>query len=150
MEPRAKDFTLQYDWCAGSMPPPYHYEYTIHIGPGLEGEIVFHPDYPGLGAPEWMEPFGVAEESLNALYSLVKEQVLSREWVKVEDGAVGGSLEWMSGTVDGRRFRVPSRVEEEEALELVYAAIKVLVPDAIWTKLRAQREQYERDYEEGN
>jgi len=150
MEPRSRDFTIQYDWCAGSMPPPHHYEYTIHIGPGLEGEIVFHPDYPGQGTPEWTEPFGVAEESLNALYALVKEQVLSREWVKVEDGTVGGSLEWMSGTVDGRRFRIPSRVEEEEALEPVYAAIKALVPDVVWAKLRAQREQYERDYEEGN
>ena len=149
MESRAEDFTIQYYWCAGSMPPPHHYEYTIHIGPGLEGEIVFYPDYPGLGTPEWTEPFDVAEESLDALYALVEEHVLSREWVKIEDGTVGGSLEWMSGTVDGQRFRVPIRVEEEEALEPVYAAIKALVPDAIWTKLRAQREQYERNYDAG-
>jgi hypothetical protein len=149
VESKAKDFTLQYDWCAGSMPPPHHYEYTIRIGPGLEGEIVFHPDYPGLGAPEWTEPFDVAEEPLDALYALVKEQVLSREWVKVEDGTVGGSLEWMSGTADGQHFQVPSRVEEEEALEPVYAAIKALVPEAVWAKLRARREQYERDYDAG-
>ena len=150
MKPRPKDFTLQYDWCAGSMPPPHHYEYTIHIGLGLRGEIIFHPDYPGLGTPEWTEPFDVAEESLDALYALVEDRVLSREWVKVEDGAVGGSLEWMSGTVGGQRFRVPSRVEEEKVLEPVYDAIKALVPGAIWAKLRAQREQYEQSYEKGN
>jgi hypothetical protein len=145
---RPRDFVLQYDWRAGSMPPPHHYEYTIRIGPGLQGEVVFCPDYPGQGTPVWTEPFDVAEESLDALYVLVKEQVLDQEWVKIEDGAVGGSLEWMSGTVDGQRFRVPSRVEEEEALEPVYGAVKALVPDAIWTKLRAQRVQYEQDYEE--
>jgi len=148
MKSRPRDFTIQYDWCAGSMPPPHHYEYTIHIGPGLQGEIVFYPDYPGQNTPVWTEPFDVSEESLDALYALVAERVLSREWVKIEDGAVGGSLAWMSGTVDGQRFRVPSRVEGEDALEPVYVAVKALVPDAIWAKLRAQREQYEQDYEE--
>ena len=132
------------------MPPPYHYEYTIRIGPDLQGEIVFHPDYPGLGAPEWIESFDVAEESLDVLYALIEDRVLSREWIKIEDGTVGGSLEWMSGLVDGQRFRVPSRVEEEEMLEPVYAAVKALVPDATWVKLRARREQYERDYREGD
>jgi hypothetical protein len=145
---RPQDFTIQYDWCAGSMPPPHHYEYTIRIGSGLQGEIVFYPDYPGRDTPVWTEPFEVGEESLNALYTLVAERVLSRKWVKFEGGAVGGSLEWMSGTADGRRFKVLSRVEEEEVLEPVYAAVKALVPDAIWAKLRAQREQYERDYKE--
>jgi hypothetical protein len=149
MKLESKDF-VQYDWCAGSMPPPHHYEYTIRVGPGLRGEIVFHPDYPGLGAPEWTEAFDVAEESLDALYALVEGRVLSREWVKVEDGAVGGSLEWMSGTVDGQCFRVPSRVEEEKVLEPVYDAIKALVSDAIWAKMRSRREQYKRNYEESN
>lgn len=148
MKPSHNDFFLQYDWCAGSMPPPYHHEYTIRIGPGLEGEIVFCPDYLGQNVPVWTESFDVAEGSLDALYALIEERVLSREWVKVEDGAVGGSLEWMSGTADGQSFKVPSRVEEPEALEPVYDAVKALVPDAIWTKLRAQCEQYERDYEE--
>jgi hypothetical protein len=148
MKSRPEDFAIQYDWCAGSMPPPHHYEYTIRIGPGLRGEIVFYPDYPGQGTPVWTEPFEVNEGAFNALCALVEERVLSREWIVVEDGAVGGSLEWMSGTADGQRFRVPSRIEEEEALEPVYAAVKALVPDTIWTELRAQREQYGRDYEE--
>jgi RimJ/RimL family protein N-acetyltransferase len=148
MKPTPKDFTLQYDWCAGSMPPPHHCEYTVHVGPGLRGEIVFYPDYPGQDTPVWTESFEVNEGAFNALYALVAERVLNREWVKIEDGTVGGSLEWMSGTVDGQHFKVPSRVEGDEALESVYAAIKALVPDVVWTKLRAQREQYERDYEE--
>jgi hypothetical protein len=148
MKSNSKDLTLQYNWCAGSMPPPHHYEYTIRIGPGLQGEIVFYPDYPGQDTPVWMEPFEVNEGAFSALYVLVVERVLGRGWVKIEDGTVGGSLEWMSGMVDGQRFHVPSRVEEGEALAPVYAAVKALVPDAIWTKLRVQREQYERDYEE--
>ena len=71
MRPTPKDLTLQYDWGAGSMPPPYHYEYTIRIGPGLQGEIVFYPDYPGQGTPVWTEPFDADQEALDALYALV-------------------------------------------------------------------------------
>jgi hypothetical protein len=148
MQSRPKGFTLQYDWCAGSMPPPHHYEYTIHVGPGLRGEIVFYPDYPGQDTPVWTEPFDVGREALDALYALVTERVQDREWVEIDDGTVGGSLEWMSGTADGQHFRIPSRVAEEEALEPVYTAIKALVPDAVWAKLRARHELYERDYEE--
>jgi hypothetical protein len=147
MKPTLKHF-IQYDWCAGSMPPPHHHEYTIRVGPGLQGEIVFYPDYPGENTPVWTEPFEVCEEALDGLCALVAARVLNREWAKVDDGAVGGSLQWMSGTVDGQRFKIPSRVEGKEALQPVYDAVKALVPDAIWTKLQAQREQYERNYEE--
>ena len=129
------------------MPPPYHYEYTIRIGPGLQGEVVFHPDYPGQDTPVWTEPFEVGEEALDALYALVAERVLGREFAKVEDGTVGGSLEWMSGTAGGEEFRVPTQIEEPEAIEPVYVAIKELVPRDLWDSLLARREQYERDYE---
>jgi hypothetical protein len=141
------DFTLQYDWCAGSMPPPHHYEYTIRIGPGSHGEVVFHPDYPGQDTPVWTEPFEMAEAALDALCALVTDHVLGREFAKIEDGPVGGSLEWMSGTVDGESFRVPAQVEEPERVEPVYAAIKDLVPRDVWNSLIARREKYERDYE---
>jgi hypothetical protein len=147
MRSTPQDLTLQYDWCAGSMPPPYHYEYTIRIGPGSVGEVVFCPDYPGQDTPVWTEPFEVADEALGALHALVTERVLGREWVKVEDGPVGGSLEWMSGTMGGEGFRVPTQVDDPEAIEPVYVAIKELVPQDVWDSLMARRERYEREYE---
>ena len=55
----------------------------------------------------------------------------------------------MSGAVDGESLRVPAQVEDPEAIEPVYAAIKALVPQDIWDGLLARREQYERDYEGG-
>jgi hypothetical protein len=148
MELTAKDLTIEYDWCEGSVPPPYHYEYTIRIDAGPVGEVVFYPDYPGQGTPVWTEPFDVSEEALDRLCALVAERVLGKEWVEVRDETVGGSLEWFKGTANGESFRVPSRIAEPEAIAPVYAAIKALVPDAIWTRLMKQREQYERDYEE--
>ena len=146
MKPSPQD-SVQYDWCAGSMPPPHHYEYTICIGPGLQGEVVFHPDYPSQDTPVWTELFEVDEAALDALYALLAERVLARAFAKIEDGPVGGSLEWMSGTVDGRPFRVPAQIEDPERVAPVYVAIKELVPRDLWDSLLARREQYERDYE---
>src|SRR5687768_17207155 len=40
------DLRVEYDWRAGTMPPPHHYEYTVSIGPGTQGKVVFWPDYP--------------------------------------------------------------------------------------------------------
>src|SRR4051812_20811553 len=36
---RPADFSLTYDWRAGSMPPPFHYEYTVSISPDGEGKV---------------------------------------------------------------------------------------------------------------
>ena len=143
----SESFILRYNWCAGSMPPPHHYEYTIRIGPGLQGEVTFRPDYPGQDTPVWKEGFEADEGALEALCGLVTEQLLGREFAKIEDGPVGGSVEWMSGTADGEIFHVPAQVEEPERIEPVYAAIKDLVPRDIWDSLLARRERYEREYE---
>ena len=34
------DLSILYECRAGSMPPPHYYEYSIRIGPGLQGEVV--------------------------------------------------------------------------------------------------------------
>src|SRR5690242_18655655 len=34
------DLALTYEYRAGSMPPPYHDEYTVTIGPGPNGNVV--------------------------------------------------------------------------------------------------------------
>jgi hypothetical protein len=130
------------------MPPPHHHEYTIYIGPGSKGRVVFAPDYPGPDVPVWTESFAVSGKALDALYELVAARVLGREWAKVTDGVVGGSLEWLTGTAGGERFRVPSRIPNPEIVKDVYAAVKALVPEVAWARLRVLREQYEQDYED--
>lgn len=148
MPTRPKDFVVRYDWCEGSVPPPYHYEYAIHIGPSLHGQIVFYPDYPSHNPPVWTEQFPISEKDLDALYVLmVEKQVLSKEWRRVEDGPVGGSLEWMDVVADGKNHSVPSMIKDPKALTEVYARIRSLVPENIWKGLMARRAAFERDYE---
>ncbi len=148
-ETRQDDFQVRYEWVAGSMPPPFHYEYTILIGPGTEGQVVFRPDYSGGDTPVWTESFVLAEAALEGLYQLMVERgIFSADWVEVRDGSVGGSLEWLRCTAGGEEYAIPSRIEDEAGAADVYAAVKACVPEPIWKDLLRRREQYERDYVE--
>jgi hypothetical protein len=141
------DFSLRYEWHAGTMPPPYHHEYIIEIGPGPQGQITFYPDYPGEGVPEWRETFAVTEEDLDRLYgSMVDAGVLRRRWATMRDRPVGGDVEWLDVTADGEAARIPVLPEGGEALEPMYGTIRGLVPDEIWERLRARRQEYEDNY----
>ena len=147
MNSRPIDFSIQYKWCEGTVPPPYYYEYTIWLGPGSRGRIDFLPDYPMHNPPVWTEPFDVEAEALDRLYALMVEKgVFKRSWTEIDDGRIGGSLEWMRVTVAGKKFTVPSVIEEAGIVKDIYSAIKALVPESIWAKLRAQREQYEQSH----
>ena len=147
-EGRPADFGLRYDWREGSLPPPYHYEYTISVSPEGDGTIVFRPDYPEHGTPAWDEHFRVAEPLLDKLHKMVLErQVSAASWETAPDSAhVGGALEWLEVVAGGERHVVPSDLLHPEAMEPVYAFIRGLVPEAIWARLHARHEASQAAY----
>jgi len=150
MRSRPADLTVRYEWCGATMPPPYHHEYTIHIGPGCSGEIVFVPDYSMHDPPVWVEKLDVAEKDLDEMYALmVKKGVFDKRWTEIQNPPIGGSLEWLEVTALGERFSVPSAIVESKTIKEIYQAIKSLVPDATWSKLRSRREEYMHNYLEG-
>ena len=144
---RPEDFAVRYNWAEGSLPPPYHYEYEIHVGPGENGRIIFCPDYTTEDPPIWIEEFQLDEATLTRLYQLIVENgVQMRDWTVMEDAPVGGELEWMEGTANKVHFKVPSAIEESEIVEGIYEFLRSLVPERIWTKLMSQQQRYESDY----
>ncbi len=143
------DLALRLEWQAGTMPPPYHYEYTIHLGPGPTGEIVFLPDYAQHHPPTWREGFAVLPTEMARLYALLSEcGVFSRQWHRPAAQAVGGDLTQLEVTVGGARFAVPGELARDDAraIEPVYEAIRGLVPAAVWERLQARRAAYEQAY----
>ena len=144
---RPKDFSIQYWWMEGSVPPPYHYEYSIYLGPGSKGKIVFYPDYPMEKPPVWTETFSVDDRTLDELYALIVEkQLFTIKWTEIEDPAVGGSLEWLEVVAHEDQIMVPSAINESQVVNDVYSMIKSLVPRRIWSKLMHQRDQYQWEY----
>ncbi|HUT36405.1 MAG TPA: hypothetical protein VNE39_23160 [Planctomycetota bacterium] len=149
VERRPADFGLRYDWREGSLPPPYHYEYTICVSPAGEGTIVFRPDYPEEGAPAWEERFRVSGQALDELHKMMVERRVTADAVwetAPESDHVGGALEWLEVVAGGERYVVPSDLLHPEAMGPVYAFIRGLVPEAIWARLRARHEASQAAY----
>lgn len=142
---RPADFAVVYEWQAGSLPPPYHYEYTLSVGPAENGTIIYQPDYAFSEPPVWTEAFTVTAAALDAVYALARaNDVLRDGWGAVDDPPVGGELETAAFTADGRTYTWPYALTEADQARVqpVYAAIRALVPPAVWEKLEAQRQAY--------
>jgi hypothetical protein len=151
MMARPDDFSLQYEWREGSLPPPYHYEYTISIAPDGRGQVVMVPDYPSDKVPTWTETFTLQPAQLDTLYqSLVEQGLFRQSWRAQDNPPVGGSSQSLVITAQGKTVVLPAYVliEQEAAAEEIYAAVMALVPKPIWDKLNAQREQYMQEHEE--
>lgn len=147
------DFSVTYEWRAGTMPPPYHYEYSVRVGPGTKGEIVYVPDYKSSDTPIWTEPITVTNKQLTDLYDLVVDRKLLREkWGKVQDAPVGGSVQWAEITASGKTYKIPTELQgyHQTVADKLYEAVKALVPQETWNKLEALREQYQEDYQNKN
>jgi hypothetical protein len=150
LDTRPPDFNLVYEWQEGSLPPPYHYEYTITIEPDGQGQIVMIPDYASDTTPEWSETFTVAPAVLDPFYRLLIDKGLfTQRWQAQSDPPVGGSSDSLQVTAHGRQFSIPSFVSAAQAAaaEDIATAVRTLVPQDLWDKLNAQREQYVREYE---
>ena len=140
-----RPFSLQYNWCEGSVPPPDHYEITITVDSTGRGQMTMVPDYPGDEVPVWSESFTVPPRGIRALWHvLTARSVLERDWQAVEDPPIGGSLEWLHIVVDDQPKAIPTHPipKQEKAADAVYAAVRSLVPQEIWDKLGTQRRAY--------
>lgn len=144
------DLVLRYHWREGSIPPPYHYEYDIRIGPGKDGDIVFHPDYPGKDTPTWTEPFTITDAQRASLIQLVRDnQISTRQWHPLQSPRIGGSLASMDVSAGDLRVSVPSQLEDADAAiaGTIYDAVRALVPQVIWDSLMQRREQYMAEHD---
>jgi hypothetical protein len=136
------DFCVVYHWEEGSVPPPYHYEYTLRLGPGPEGKVTFWPDYPQHNPEVWHATFPLAPDALPGLYSLlVMHGLLQARWRRPERAPVGGSLEWAEVTAGGRRLQFPAVLAPRDAARLrpFYDAVRAAAPESVWREMDERR-----------
>lgn len=140
------DFSIRYDWSEGSLPPPYHYEYTITLAADGSGLMVMIPDYPGPDVPVWEEPFSVPPEELDRLHDLMIEQGLIHErWSERDDPPVGGSSASLEVTRSGEMIEIPAFPVDGQAerAAAIFAAVEAIVPQAVRDDLEQRRAAYE-------
>jgi hypothetical protein len=143
------DLALTYEYRAGSIPPPYHDEYTVTIGPGPNGNVVYRPDYPSDTTPTWTVPLSVTGAQLDSLYSFLKTHKLLRtNWRTTSVPSVGGSVRWATYTAGGVTYEIPADLDltETDPSALYDYVSQELVPQSIWTSLNEQRTRYQDNY----
>lgn len=144
--PPPGDFGLRYDWREGSLPPPYHYEYTITLAADGSGLMTMVPDYPGPAVPVWEQPFSIPLEEVDRLHDLMIAQGLLQErWRERDDPPVGGSYAHLSVTRAGSTIEIPAFPAEGQAARAgaIFAAVEAIVPQAIRDDLERRRAEYE-------
>jgi hypothetical protein len=146
---RPDDFAVEYEWRAGSLPPPYHYQYAVIIRSSGQSEIVLTPDYPSINVPKWTEFFKVEEQGLNDLYRVMVENGLFiRKWRQLDAAPVGGSNQTLVVTAQGKRIKVEDYLVSEQQIpaKAMYAVVQALVPKEIWERLQTRRQQYMQEH----
>lgn len=147
VNPCPPDLHVQYEWRAGPLPPPYHYEVTIEIRGSGEGVIVMIPDYPTDQAPVWTETFSIAREALDQFCAkLAAEGLWTEPWRSLDEPLLGGSSESLTVTGHSRTVSVPPfpAHDQKARAAAIVGAVKGLVPKSLWEKLDGQRQQYQR------
>lgn len=147
------DFSLSFDWSTGALPPKYHYEYVITVGPVPQGEFEYISGYDSSGeSNRWITSFSVSKDEIEELYSYLKNLDIFRTRWKTGSGLIGGSTTSLIITAYGKEYQIPS-ISELEGTDgiLVEAAIDEIrryVPDSIWEEMNDRQTRYEENYQD--
>nr|WP_290667178.1 hypothetical protein [Ardenticatena sp.] len=138
------DFTLTYTWAAGSVPPPYHYEYTIIIGPRDLGVLRFIPDYPGEHVPTWSRTF----HPPLARRILLWRHIEAADWLNTPppprhaEPPIGGATGTLSITANGRHAAIPLQHLPSGEAHIWHQRARTVVPESIWNEMENARNTY--------
>ena len=137
------DLALDYRWSAGSTPPPHHYAVRIRLGAN-GAEVALRPGYGGADTPTWtvlLEPTASDREAL--VTALHDAGLFEADWTPRRPRHIGGSGWTLRATAEGRSVSVPrNAIAEAGDPAAVEAAVRALVPDAVWADLRARRQAF--------
>jgi hypothetical protein len=142
---RPEDFRLVYQWWAGSMPPPYYYEYRLEMEGSGSAWIILTPDYPSPTVPAFTENFSLSPAELDDLYQkLAGQGLFSQRWQAEEYPPVGGSTWLLEATAAERNVRLLSYTVERQQpqAEQIAEAVQAVVPAEVWERLEAKRQEY--------
>ena len=135
-----QDFTVQYKFTSGTVPPPDYYEYVIEIAPDGSGEIHLWWDYPQNHPEIFVELFDADPQAMHNLYLLVASAGLCQQAFfpsPRRPDSLGGSQSQMVFSCGGRSFKVKGALDpdDEQRLAVIYKAIRRLAPVETWEKL---------------
>jgi hypothetical protein len=138
-----QDFGVSYQWNTGSLPPKYHYSYTVSIDAQGHGQVAMQASYGQ--SPQWKEAFQVSPAGMDSLYQVLrKNDFTTRRWHQLQQPPVGGTHRTLTITANRQNFKVADFVikEQQASANEIYKAVEIKVPEAVWKKLEAKKQKY--------
>jgi hypothetical protein len=141
---------LKYHFNSGSLPPPYHYSYTISVNIDGKGELVYISGYQEKDKTNIGHPFELNNEKLEALKNAVKESdilnldIKSRPSGEIPDGGHSESLEFYVYKDDNNELTLIKSIvtypelKYEGLLDKLYKVIQNSVPEDIWNEVKSK------------
>jgi len=129
-----EDFSFEYQWQMGSVPPPYYYEYSVKVDTNGSGVVELLPDYPMHHPVPRTVEINVGHSTLECLYmEMTKVELFEKECRVVDSDWVGGSLSSLVVRAWGKEYKVPSFISSADTrrLEPLFLAIRGLIPSQI-------------------
>ncbi len=137
------DFSLTYEWAAGSLPPPHHYEYTITVEAYHKGRVWFWPDYPASTVPIWEVSFHPVLTTCILLYNWLKATgFFSHPQKASAEPAVGGAVGHLTTTADGQQIELKVHLLPDEERMTLHQTLRALIPDMVWQELSNRQRAY--------
>ena len=148
LKPMPTDFAVSYNYVAGSMPPPHHYEFLFIVNASGEGKLQFWPDYSA--TPVWKDSMKIEIEKLTGFYNfLVEQKFFRKKWQEVKDRPVGGGHVYLKITADGKDYSIPPYPVDETMAELIRNAAYKLIPENAMKQMYEKHEVFKDNYKNG-
>ncbi len=126
-----EDFSFRFRWQMGSVPPPYYYEYTIHVNADGTGDIELLPDYPQNHPQKRTAPLHLNKTTLSYLFEEMQTaNLFDKDWTEVDPNWISGNHAALDVHAWGKDFLVPYSISSADArrMEPVFLAIQELIP----------------------
>jgi len=141
---------LEYYYNVGSLPPPYHYSYTITIDKDGKGNLNYIGGYTSTEKNTSEYTFELSKEELKKLKKEIKKSdilnldIKQRPNEEIPDGGHSDGLQ-IFGKDDDGKFKsiksIPSYpdLKYEKVLEKLYDTIRKCVSENIWKEIELKK-----------
>ena len=140
---RPKDFSFSYHLDTGSLPPQFHYSYTVKVDANGNGQVLYENGYGNTGTSQsWTGQFNVTGDDLDKLYQqLLAKNFFRQHWVEGQP-LIGGQWSTLDMTANGQEYFVPSdstmQKDDRQTAAEMYQIIKFMVPPSIWDEINTR------------
>jgi len=141
---------LEYYYNVGSLPPPYHYSYTISIDIDGNGTLKYVGGYESTDKNTSEYTFRLSAAELKKLKREIKKSdilnldIKQRPNEEIPDGGHSDNLQMYNKDDDGKLKCIKSipsypDLKYEKILDKLYDTIKKSVPDNIWLEVESKK-----------